>query len=106
MNFFKLREKLEEQAPTHTIVFKAPFQLFDKGGKKFTFDVTAKHNAMVSAASDDRFLAISGTKDQLKKVLNDPRIKGKVDADDTMKNAVKFTGKAKFKRNKGANFTN
>ena len=106
MNFFQLRESLQE-APEQVIVFKAPFQLFDKDGKSFQFELPQKYKTSVAASSNDRFLAIAGDPKNLEKMLKtDPMLKGKVDVDTIMKGAVKFTGKEKFGRNKGANFKN
>ena len=45
-------------------------------------------------------------KDLEKMLKTEPILKGKVDVASIMKGAVKFTGKEKFGRQKGANFKN
>ena len=108
-DFFKLRENnrnnLLEQ-PSTVIVFQAPFQLFDKAGKSFSFNLS-KYNVTKVADSNDRHLAIAGEPKDLEKLLKThPMLKGKVDVAGIMKAKRKFTGKEKFGRGKGKNFSN
>ena len=108
MNFFKLREKLSLlEQPSTVIVFKVPFAPFDKQGSRFSATAPEKYKTNVQAASNDRFLAIAGEPNDLEKMLKtEPLFKGKVDVAAVMKTARKFTGKEKFGRQKGKNFTN
>ena len=108
MNFFQLREALSLlERPSTVIVFKVPFAPFDKQGSQFRADAPEKYKTNIAAASNDRFLAIAGEPNDLEKMLKtEPLFKGKVDVAAVMKTARKFTGKEKFGRQKGKNFTN
>jgi hypothetical protein len=109
-NFFQLRESLSlQEAPAsyRTIVFEFPIELFNKAGQNFRATAPEKYKTTVVAASNDRFFAMAGEPKDLEKMLKtDPILKGKVDVAAIMKGAVKFTGKEKFFRQKGANFRN
>ena len=106
MKSFKEIRKLFEQ-PSTVITFAVPFQLFDKAGKSFTFDLSKDWNVSSVASSNDRHIAIAGEPKDLQKLLKGhPMLKGKVDAAAIMQGAVKFTGKEKFGRGKGKNFSN
>jgi hypothetical protein len=110
-NFFQLRESLSlQEAPPasyRTIVFEFPIELFNKAGQNFRATAPEKYKTTVVAASNDRFFAMAGEPKDLEKMLKtDPILKGKVDVASIMKGAVKFTGKEKFGRQKGANFKN
>ena len=103
-NFFQLRESLSlQEAPAsyRTIVFEFPIELFNKAGQTFRATAPEKYK------TTDRFFAMAGEPKDLEKMLKtDPILKGKVDVASIMKGAVKFTGKEKFGRQKGANFKN
>lgn len=106
-DFFDLRENSLQEQPSSVIVFQAPFQLFDKAGKSFSFNLPKDYKVAKVADSNDRHLAIAGEPKDLEKLLKThPMLKGKVDAASIMKNVKKFTGKEKFGRGKGKNFSN
>jgi hypothetical protein len=99
--------ELLEARPSTVIVVKFPIELFNKAGQTFRATAPEKYKTTVVAASNDRYFAIAGEPKNLEKMLKtDPILKGKVDVEATMATAVKFTGKEKFGRQKGKNFTN
>ena len=95
------------EAPSTVIHAEMPFQLFDKAGTSMMFNLSKDWNVTAVAQSNDRYVAFAGEPRDLEKMLkNHPKLKGKVDVKAIMSTAVKFTGKEKFGRQKGANFTN
>lgn len=95
------------EAPSTVIHAEMPFQLFDKAGTSMMFNLSKDWNVNAVAQSNDRYVAFAGEPRDLEKMLkNHPKLKGKVDVKAIMSTAVKFTGKEKFGRQKGANFTN
>ena len=95
------------EAPSTVIHALMPFQLFDKAGTSMMFNLSKDWNVNAVAQSNDRYVAFAGEPRDLEKMLkNHPKLKGKVDVKAIMSTAVKFTGKEKFGRQKGANFTN
>lgn len=98
--------ELLEAVPSTVVVFEAPFALFSKEAGSFFFNLPTKYKVAKVADSNDRHVAIAGEPKNLEKMLKDPIFDGKLDVEAIMKDAVKFTGKERFPREKGKNFKN
>ena len=98
--------ELLEAVPSTVVAFEAPFAIFTKEAGSFFFNLPTKYKVAKVADSSDRHVAIAGEPKNLEKMLKDPIFDGKLDVEAIMKDAVKFTGKERFPREKGKNFKN